>query len=629
VLSPIPPTEEQAWSLLGYRPDAARRRLLAPTGEAVSQPEVAFAREPYDARLERVDANTWNSLQRQGYRLDEKTCRFLLDGRPVTRLEVRLYRFWSGKGEELQAVQSLRAALAALPRGRPVPPEILKKLQQLKAAQVQLPAGLEAKLNSAADVRSALAAVDQAHEAAARFWDGLTPMSAQLKAAMPAVAGWTAGQADGAYAAEAEARLGQLLASDVQSLLAQYPAGAELLARFKGRDGRVRLPAVRVLKVSQRPDDLGFGQSSAVYSPSSDSITLNYWPMARQALAAAPESERARLAKEFADPGRLSAYLAQHPDARRAFVQACDVELYHELVHAWQGRRGKLNVEMLRGNLAPLNPLEKEHEAFREMFRYFHAKLVKDPAATMKSPWFDSYLALLGSYDEYRDHITRQYMSTFGGYADMPTLEQIQKDRRGLARRMGARSPSDWARQGLKLIGLGHGDEALREFRAEETARSREFAGKEWPKMRGQGYGVLLAEFQRVGRTDKALLVARLPGAASAEQRRALQGELERRMKDGPANGRMSFMERMDAWPVLDQVYGAKGLPAELESARQKDYVGYAQAALAGSRQAKTAAEKTNSATALKWARGLLGQVKDPALRKKLAQELDAEAKRR
>lgn len=627
--APMPVEEEQYWRLLGYRLDAKRSRLLTPAGEAVSEPEVAFTRQPFDARSESLDAETWIALQGDGFRLDEVTCHFQQKGRPASRLEVRLFRFLVGQGKELAAVESLRAALGAAAPGQRIPPEILAKLQQMKAAQLRLPPGLEAKLTAAANVREALAAVDQAHEASARFWDAQTGLGLRLKAALPVVTGWTTAEKPAAYAGEAEARVGKLLNSDVQSLLAQYAPGAELMARFKGRDGKTRLPAVRILKLSQRPGDAGYGNAGAAYDPQSDSVTLNYWYVVRYAVGAAPEAERARLAKDFADPARLSAYLAQHPGVRRSFLQSCDQDLFHELIHAWQSRRTKLDVEMLRGNLPAMNPLEKEHEAFREESRYLHAKLMKAPAEAMKSPWLDSYLALLGSYDEFREGITRQYMSTFGGSLDAPTMEQIQKARRGLARRLGSRSAADWAQQALKLVGLGRGDEALREFRTDQDARSREFVQKQWPKMRGEGYPALLREFQRAGRLDKALLVARLPGAASAEQRQAIQGELERRMKDGPAAGRMPFMERMEAWPVLDQVYGGQFLPRELQTARERDYSDYARAAIAGRRQAKSAADKAGAATAMNWARGLLVNIQDATLRKTLARELDAEERRR
>lgn len=618
--SSIPAAEWEYWKILGYKQDLKKGRLLSPEGAEVSVPEVEHLRGDFDAGRERMAAETWMFLSDQGVRLDENTCR-LLDGakNPVSRLVVAGFRFMMGKSQEQAAVEALRVALAAADPSKPVPPEIQEKLAQFKTSQLRLPADLEAKLAAAPSAKEALAAVDAAHLDLTRFFDGQIALGDRVKAAFP-VAAWNAPKRIEAYAGEAEARLGAAFQTDLQAHFAKLGPGRELMDRFKGPDGKVHLPRIQILKLAQRPDDPGYGGALAVFNPASDSVIFNYWAVVRSAAASAPEKDRERLAKEFADPRKLTDYLEKNPDARAKFLAAQDMTLYHELVHAWQDRRTKLDVEMLRGNVAGVNPLEKEHEAFREQYRYFHAKLLADPAAAATDPEVQSYMFLLGSYDQFRDAVTGQYMRNIGGSSDAPTLAEIQKGRRSLAQRLSRSGPAgERFVQLMKLMGLSWGDEALSEFKKDQDARTKEFVEKEWPKMRKEGFAALTAEFRKQGRPDKALMVALSSmGGVPEADRLAARKDTEAALKAG----RMSFNVRIEAWQALDHAYNVekKPLPEELQAQRQADYKELVRRWIGAARAAKTPAEKK---AALEWARQYLGSVEDREALRREIQELE------
>lgn len=551
--------------------------------------------EPFDAAHERLPADVWIGLVQEGVRLDETTCHLVQRTDIKSRAELRAYREGARRSNELIAVESLRAMLAKADPNAPLPPALKERLAQIESSQLALPAGLKGKLEKAGTVKDALAAIDLAHAESTLFFDGQVKLEDRVKNAMP-LAGWNAPNRPDAYAGDAEARLGKLLQTDIETMFRGLPPGAELMDRFKGSDGKTHLPKVQILKLSQRPDDPGYGNAWAVFSPYTNAVVLNHWSVANAALNAAPEAERAKLRKDFADPGKLAAYLEAHPETRRAFLDSQDIVLFHELTHAWQDRRTKLDLEMLRGNVAGLNPLEKEHEAFRSEFAYFHAKLLKEPEKAMKSDQLDGYINLLASYDGFRDDVTRMYMNGFGGSSDAPTMEQIQKDRASLAYKLARTSAGQWIDQALKVVGMRWGSAALGDFKRDMDARTKEFTEKTWPAMRKEGFAKLLTEYEKQGRYDRALLVADASNGGVGAGRRATLLELT---EESLRRRKGDIAQRLDAWGAVEsaRLKDKKPLPPDLRALEQADYREYVQAWIAVAK-AEPARRKEALATA-------------------------------
>ena len=616
--SPVEPDERGYWKLLGFSFDDERGRLLRPDGAPASAGEVEHLRAPFDAASERMDAETWLDAYDLAFRLDERDCRLKDNlGRELTRLEARTLGLLSDKSKERMAVEVLKTALGGLKPTDRVPPAVLAKLDQLKLQQLKLPAGLESSLRSAGSVSQALASVDAAHVAATRFWDGQTRLLDHVRAALPP-SQWTIPERGATYLNAAEKRLGEAIERDLIRIFGENEPGRELLARFKKADGTIELPHVMVLKLAQRRDDAGYGNAAGIFSPSSNAIVFNHWGLAEAALRAAPEAERAKLSKDFSDPAKLAAYLTANPSVRGAVLESVDTVLYHELIHAWQHRRARYDVEMLRGNLPGYNPLEKEHEAFREQYRYFHAKLMKDPAKALADPEAASYMFLLASYGDFRDAVTYQYMTSIPGSASLDSVRAIHKDRRLMAERLRFESPQQWLAQSLRLAGFKWGDTALKEMRKDMAARSDEFQSRHWPRMRDEGFPAIVRHHELKGRTGEALLVAvRSRGAIPQGRIMALRMALESDL----AARKGTLNERLPGWQALDEL--GEPVSAELAAVREADFRDASRAHLAAARKQKGAERQSSLESAAELALKL-----SPAEKEKLLAEIDAERRR-
>lgn len=562
--------ELKIWEQLGYKLDKKTGQLSRPQGQLETAAMVTWLGDPFNAASEKLPAFVWMGVHGQGYRLEEATCRLVnAKKEAVTRLELKVYEWWVGRSSELMAVQSLHAALAKLDPSKPVPPDITQRVRQLQSAQMQLPDGLEKQLLEAKNVKDALAAVDKAHEASLRFWDGMMPLNELQKAAQPAVLGYgQAGQKT--YFDAAEARLSHALRQDVLKLFAGNGPGSELMSRFKDKKGVVQLPRITIWKVSQRPDDPGYGRSAAFYDSSQDAIVVNYWAITQGVINAAPETERKRLSKELADPKKLTAYLEANPAARQAFVEATDLTLYHELTHAWQARRSKASVEQTRGNLPAANPVEEEHEAFRDEYRYFHAKIMANPQKYLNDPHMSSYLGMLSNYDEFRDGITRMYLSNFGGTSDFPTIKTMQDNRRGIFDRFPGWAPGSWLRNALRKQGMKLGDQALAQAETDSKKRTKEFE-VEWGKMRKEAGPRLIAVYEKAGEPHKALLAGvGLGGALPASE----LDRLERATLKQIAGLKDDSFQKVQRWEVLEKAYDLRGkdMDPKLDKTRRADY---------------------------------------------------------
>lgn len=567
--TPLNESWRGVWKDAGYRVDDAAGRILRPDGKPLLDGEYRRLEAPFDAAAEPVEAILWVGLMTQGVRLDEKTCFFYEPDRaqPVTRLEMAAVKPNQDKSLELGGLENLRATLKGLPAGRPIPPDVAARLKAAHEAGSKLPAKVLAALAAGAPAGKVLSDTDAAYASLTRYFDAQRDGSSLARSAMPYVPGVNEPPKPRALVGSVEERLAAAMGKDLEARFASHEAGLEMLERFRGKDGVVHLPVVRVLKLSQRPDDPGYGRAAAVQDPSNGTVIINHWVAARMAVASAPPEKRAALAAELADASKLNARLLADPALRLTVLKGVEIIVAHEFVHAWQNRRGTYDIEMMRGNIPGSNPLEKEYEAYREEYRYFHSLLKSHPADAIASPELAGYRQVLSDYDGYRDQVTQNYMGTFAGSSNFRTVARVQEDRRSMARKLQSEGPAEWLRQGLKLVGYSYGDKAIKESMDEDARRAREFRATELPRMQKESVDLLPKAFASAGRPDLALGYA-------VEQKRTDAGAYYRdavaRLAStaDPLNDRVRAIMTVEAYAALL----SEPPPKALGAAKRRDY---------------------------------------------------------
>ncbi|TPW19889.1 MAG: hypothetical protein FD126_2235 [Elusimicrobia bacterium] len=559
--APMSREEREAWEKLDYRVDEKAGRLLNPDGTPVPAAEVDRLRAPFDSAREEMDANLWTYLMTSGQRLDENTCAVKdASGNVLSRLALHLWAANLKNSYTHSALEDLRAGLSKLKPGDAVPDSLRERAALLEKQGLALPPAVKKALQEAAKAGDLSGAVDGAYARSTRLFDQGGWRGA-LSAAAPAIRGVTTAPPAPTYSDDPERRLGAALTADIAAVLGEHPTGRDLLKRFKGKDGKADMPAVLLLKLSQRPGDAGYGMAGAVASVDGAFVALNFWAVRGAALTSVPESERTALAKRLHTPEALQDWLLKNPHRRRDFVRGLDSTFMHELTHCWQARRGRFEVEMLRGNAPSINPLEKEHEAFRGEMRLFHDKLKADPAAAVGSSQFSTFQQVIADYGQYKDGITRLYMENFPGSSDFPTAGGLQAERRRISEVIGRSSLADWGRQALRRLGFARGDEALRRDADDYRSREKDFTDVELPRMRREASEVLVKHFDDAGRPAQALAAARFRGSESTKETRLALfekamaqlrrpgGDPERRLQDISQVGGY-LMERESDWPA-------------------------------------------------------------------------------
>ncbi|MDE2492036.1 MAG: hypothetical protein KGM24_14405 [Elusimicrobia bacterium] len=607
-----PPSDDvrALWTAAGDRYDEASGHLLDVSSRPVSQADYRRQMSPFDASYESVDPLVWSSLMSGGYRLDEKTCRLVSpDGKgPLLRLQVEVYRRGLQAGYRREQLTELLASLRGLPLGAKIPAEVLERARQAEQAGVALPPNVRRLLADAGTTVGDLrGAVLPSYEASTRFFDSARGLKETALRALPPIAGISAPERRPAYYDSLSTRLGRAFDADLKSQFESVkPSGPRMLGRFP--DG---LPPIVMMKISQRPWEKGRGRAAAQADPANGAIEINYWDAARVALESAPAASRAALTKDFADPATLARYLLAHPEARKAFISREDVVLYHELTHVWQQHRDAVALEDLRGNVPAMEPLEYEHEAFREQFRYLTDKLAVQPREALQGGWTDSYRLLLQEgYERFNDEqIDKNYVGTFAGVSNFKTVEQVQAERRSIASRLEASSPTLYGKalELLKLAGLSRGASALREDARAYRGRAAEFVVKILPEMRRAGYPRLVAAYEKYGTPAQALAAALemprpkgAPFGVPEDEARRLAAAAAKELSS-TAGAAMSY-ERYEAWTAYGGYVDRTGArwPDGLARQAQGEWEKAAEDELR-----KAAAEKDPAVRAgeLKWAR--------------------------
>ena len=221
--------------------------------------------------------------------------------------------------------------------------------------------------------------------------------------------------------------------------------------------------------------------------------------------------------------------------------------------------------------------------------RYIHAQLSRDTTLPKDNDSVAQYLALVAGVQEYRDAITRDYLSHHPAEAmTYPTALDIQNDRAALWRRLMSESPVQKLLQSLKLRGLALGTAELQNAKSDLDDRLDRFAKEEFPHMQAQAperLARLAGLYARENRWDAALQSQRLALAFATarnedklEQQRALDSTVAQAEEWLLRDGREAALERrIGIMKHLEGIYQPRGgIPAELRAMRDSDYRVYA-----------------------------------------------------
>lgn len=514
---PIPDKERVWWELIGYRIDDAAGRLVDPAGVVVSREHMKALHRPFDAATERLDASVWQSFVYAGYRLDEKTCRLMgPDGKPLDTVSMLVWREANRRQQAHAAMETLLGKLQGLDPSLPVPEETRRHMLALASAGTTLPPRIKRLLERPATTVGQLRAPVQASYAdSTRFFDGQREFSDFVSAAIPGSGPGVAARRKGIPDPD-ERKLGAALSAAFNAEMAKTAPGRELLSRFRGPKG-LSLPDVMVLKLTQSPNDPN--APGAQYDPSGDRMVINHWVIVRALRDRLPPEKFARIKDRLSDARQVSKLLAEDPSLMPLFVDSLDVMYFHELTHAAQSRRNRIDDEALRGNLPGANPLAKEHEAHREHCRY---TLSKSPAEVDRNPWRDYCLTLIHDPAGFKDSVTQMYLSTFSGSAKLDDVAARQAVRRRTARSLESGGGIvNWLEQRLKQAGFDLGDKELTAYRADVDERERDFLAAV-PALRREAGSGLVSYYEKTGAADRAFLLARTlpPGGLDGGEER-------------------------------------------------------------------------------------------------------------
>ena len=364
---PIPHVARPNLELIGYRFDDNTGRILDLKGAVVSQSEIDDLKNPFDAAYERLSSSLWQAYMLAGYRLDEGTCHLIdPDASPLTRFQMKMWEAMNRYGESHMALENLLAKLHGLDPDALVPETVRNDMLALAQAGTKLPANIKALLaRNSVTVAQLQRPAFASYADSTRYYDGQRSATDALLASIPAVKPGVASRHVGIRIPH-ERALGIMLGNAFERAIAKTGPGRELLSRFRNAKGK-NMPDVMVLKLTQTSNDPN--APGALYDPSSDRMVINHWEIIRVLHQRLTPEKMAKIESRLSDAKQLSKLLAEEPSLLLLLVDDIDVIYFHELTHASQARRNRVDDELVRGNLPNVNPLAKEHEAHREHCR--------------------------------------------------------------------------------------------------------------------------------------------------------------------------------------------------------------------------------------------------------------------
>lgn len=461
---------------LGYTFEPMQGYVRLTNGKIMTRPEYERDHQPVTVTdlMPEVERKV---LLANGYRFDAAAERMIGKNGPLTRAQERYFRQVAVANERRDNLEKLAAGLAGADPDEPLAPAQRTRIAA-QATGRALPPSLATLAADGQTNGQALAAVRRAYDEYNRMFDG-AETHAQFQEVRRQAAKAPPPMAVAAVDAQGR-RVSEAVAAAVIRRYQRTGAGRKMLSSFTDPDGKVRFPVFRVAVIDPR-----YG---AAHSTWDDSITVN----ATQALAFLPEDERRAL-----KPQAVAAALLERPDLLEKLVDSLDVTLYHELTHALQARRQRLDGEGRAGRLTTrVIPLENEHEAFMEAMRYFHEKLKADPTGPVDDWTLKIYRAMITNPEQFREDITRTYVRSWPQTAaTLPQARDLQRQRIESERRM----------QGEGLSGIVHflkrrsyerGERGIEQTRADAHAHIREFLDKDFPAMRAEGLELLLTRYR-------------------------------------------------------------------------------------------------------------------------------------
>jgi|CXWL01.1.fsa_nt_gi hypothetical protein len=597
---PIPRAVRPYWEIIGYRFDDNTGRVLDVNGAVISQAEIDDLNKPFDASYERIDHSLWLNYLLRDYRLDEGTGH-LLDSNAValTRFQVKTrdaeVRDYLGH----TALENLLGKLRGLDPNAPVPPAVRKDMQDLAKAGTKLPVEITTLLaRNNLTVAQLQRPAFKSYADWTAYYDGQRSATDLLLASIPAGAKSGIASRRKEIPTPHERALGTLLRTAFNREIAKTAPGRELLSHFRGvkvENG----PAVMVLKLTQDANDPN--AQGAIYDPSSDRMIINHWHIIRILNKRLSPEKMARIKNRIADAKQLSKLLAEDPALIPLVVDDNDVMYFHELTHAAQTRRNRVDDELGRGNLPTMNPLAKEHEAHREHCRYL---LSKPSAAIDRSEWRDYCLSMAINPGAFKEEITKKYLSTYSGSTMLDDVRTLQNTRRDASLWIMTHSPSaSVLGQAFKQLGIALGDAELWKYQADVDKREKEFlAGL--PKLRREAGTDLINYYEKTGAAHKALQLALYlpPGDVKKAQLAELTNKtldwLTRSKKQDQRN------ERLNSVSALAPLLKAENRqwPVHMVEVYERDVRSYAEEILDQALKAPPAAREDLLKRAQAWA---------------------------
>ncbi|PCI39156.1 MAG: hypothetical protein COB53_03710 [Elusimicrobia bacterium] len=429
-------------------------------------------------------------------------------------LEVSDWLAWSKKYGEHSALERIQHLLSSQTPNEALSPEAKAQILALARHNPgKVPRGLLDAIKSG-QLLSALEAqisIDKAYISLTQAFDGETSLKSRLiSAANPKWTGlWVeGGTSRDPYFDTREEDFARMWKNELEGFLRKNSVGRELLATLEDEDGKVSLPAMTIRHFGINTGS-GHGNDIAIYSPYHDKMVYNRTPLIGAILQGLPketpqETITALQNQLEQSDAAVMDYIMQNPSTFEATMKLVGETTAHELAHARQWRRNKYAVEVYRGTVPNGNVLEGEQEAFLVGARFLHEELKADPARKVSAASMGMYRKLLQGFGGFRGAISAHYLSSYPSEAaSLKTLQEIQKERVGTARRLMGETVYSYLDQGLKLIGYKRGTEAMaldQNFYDKEFTR---FEEEEYPTLRREGYDVLISRARASGKANE------------------------------------------------------------------------------------------------------------------------------
>ncbi|MBI4057010.1 MAG: hypothetical protein HY399_05615 [Elusimicrobia bacterium] len=495
---------------LGYRFDEKTGIILSPTNQPTSRSEISSLLQPFTS-IEEVKPESRTGLITVGYRIDYQTGHILdpKTKKPINRLEATALLYSFALGNKHLILERAHHLSSSYPDSSSVSDMVRELLSREKGVMPQelMSVADTAKTNSA-NLRQQ---VEQAYIHSTQFWDGqsfsdgIKKSNLLTRSSPPTAPHPRSYPKIPIYFDETEKKVGKVLSQDITTRLSLNPVGRELLSKFKDRFGRIKLPGVLVTWIDPR--------AGAIYNSQSKSLIVNQQYILDGLLSDFPEKDRDKMGQQLGDPKKLADYLLKNPKARARFVTQNDVPILHELTHAWQDKRGHLFLEMNRGHLPGVDPLESEYEAFLNQSRYIHYQLMKDAESVAWNRYLSTYLSFMVDFDLGTESIHQTYSRDWPeGAATFATTDSLQTERLGVTRRL-MEDPNQRVIQQIKIRGMKHGTRVLQEEKSDYKRRMDQFLKTEYPQLRQEAYAQipkLSSIYINKGRLDYTFSLLRL-----------------------------------------------------------------------------------------------------------------------